>query len=155
LTLDRLVGKERFAGHRMGAWTSYSHVRTHWIYIGGGYGRMHLFSMEGRDDFLRRAKTHAMTYIGLALNITVAAITREAFDVNRLGKYKDDEAITSLAEFRYVCLSVCLSLSVSLSVCLSISLSVCLCVCVRAYVSARPPRVSLRWPFAPPSTTLP
>ena len=63
---------------------------------------MHLFSMENRDEFLRKAKNNALTYIGVAINITVATITREAFDVNRLGKYKDDEAITSLAEFRCV-----------------------------------------------------
>ena len=62
---------------------------------------MHVFSMENRDDFLRRAKTAASTYVGVTLVIGAAAITRETFDTNRLGLYKDDESITSLAEFRY------------------------------------------------------
>ena len=36
----------------------------------------------------------------MTVPITAAAITRDVFELNRLGKFKEDEAITSLAEFR-------------------------------------------------------
>ncbi|XP_071508513.1 dnaJ homolog subfamily C member 13-like [Diadema antillarum] len=65
----------------------------------GGFSRLHLFASEQKDQLMKQATEFAATYTGVILRIRREPITFEQFNVNRLGKYNGDEALTSLAEF--------------------------------------------------------
>jgi hypothetical protein len=65
----------------------------------GGFGRMHLFALEQRDQLLRRISEHANNYLGIQLGVRKKTITLDMFRENRLGRFANDIAITSLSEF--------------------------------------------------------
>lgn len=65
----------------------------------GGYGRMHFFALEKRDDLLKRMTANASNYVGVTLAPKQKTVTVQQFRHNRLGKYSNDLAVTSLAEF--------------------------------------------------------
>mmetsp|Transcript_15543 Transcript_15543/g.46103 ORF Transcript_15543/g.46103 Transcript_15543/m.46103 type:complete len:2307 (-) Transcript_15543:50-6970(-) len=65
----------------------------------GGFGRMHLFALENRDQLLRRISEHANNYLGIQLSVKKKTITLDQFRDNRLGRFANDVAITSLTEF--------------------------------------------------------
>ncbi|MEQ2168562.1 DnaJ subfamily C member 13 [Goodea atripinnis] len=65
----------------------------------GGFGRLHLFASEHRDEIIRSAIEHAGNFIGIMLRLRREGLTFEDFVTERLGKYSSDESITSLAEF--------------------------------------------------------
>jgi DnaJ family protein C protein 13 len=65
----------------------------------GGFGRMHLFALENRDQLLRRISEHANNYLGIQLSVRKKTITLDQFRDNRLGRFANDVAITSLNEF--------------------------------------------------------
>jgi hypothetical protein len=59
----------------------------------------HLFALDKRDDLLRQMSEAAAAYIGVNLAIKKKTVTLQQFRDNRLGKFSNDMAITSLAEF--------------------------------------------------------
>ncbi|EDQ93103.1 uncharacterized protein MONBRDRAFT_17362 [Monosiga brevicollis MX1] len=65
----------------------------------GGWGRMHLFALEKRDELLKKISENAATYTGLTLKVKKKMITLKQFRDNRLGKYSSDVALTSISEF--------------------------------------------------------
>ncbi|KAL4635478.1 hypothetical protein GN956_G14292 [Arapaima gigas] len=67
--------------------------------IYGGFGRLHLFASEHRDEIIRSAVEHAGNFIGITLRLRKEALTFEGYLTERLGKYGSDDCITSLAEF--------------------------------------------------------
>jgi DnaJ family protein C protein 13 len=67
--------------------------------VTGGFGRMHIFAMEGRDDFVRKLSGASLSNIGENISIKRQSMKLEECQENRLGKYSDDESLTSLAEF--------------------------------------------------------
>ncbi|KPP77846.1 dnaJ-like subfamily C member 13-like, partial [Scleropages formosus] len=67
--------------------------------IYGGFGRLHLFASEHRDEIIRSAVEHAGNFIGITLRLRKEALTFEGYLTERLGKYSSDDCITSLAEF--------------------------------------------------------
>lgn len=72
-------------------------------FVDGGFGRQHVFAVENRDDFLRKVQAASTTMVGVDLRVNVDPPTTRAdvtLDTSRLGKFSDDDAITSLAEFK-------------------------------------------------------
>nr|XP_014352446.1 PREDICTED: dnaJ homolog subfamily C member 13 [Latimeria chalumnae] len=65
----------------------------------GGFSRLHLFASEQRDEIIKSAIEHAGNFIGISLRVRKDPIEFEQFMNHRLGKYSNDESITSLAEF--------------------------------------------------------
>ncbi|XP_016394510.1 dnaJ homolog subfamily C member 13 [Sinocyclocheilus rhinocerous] len=65
----------------------------------GGFGRLHLFASEHRDEIIRSAIEHAGSFIGITLRLRKELLAFEGFLGERLGKYGSDECITSLTEF--------------------------------------------------------
>uniref|UniRef100_A0A9J8CAV8 J domain-containing protein n=1 Tax=Cyprinus carpio carpio TaxID=630221 RepID=A0A9J8CAV8_CYPCA len=65
----------------------------------GGFGRLHLFASEHRDEIIRSAIEHAGNFIGITLRLRKELLSFEGFLGERLGKYGSDECITSLTEF--------------------------------------------------------
>ncbi|CAJ0940494.1 unnamed protein product [Ranitomeya imitator] len=65
----------------------------------GGFSRLHLFATEQRDEIIKSAIEHAGNFIGISLRTRKDPIEFEHFVNLRLGKYSNDESITSLAEF--------------------------------------------------------
>ncbi|XP_053322304.1 dnaJ homolog subfamily C member 13 [Spea bombifrons] len=65
----------------------------------GGFSRLHLFATEQREEIIKSAIEHAGNYIGISLRIRKDPIEFEQYVGLRLGKYSNDESITSLAEF--------------------------------------------------------
>ncbi|KJE90900.1 DnaJ domain-containing protein RME-8 [Capsaspora owczarzaki ATCC 30864] len=65
-----------------------------------GFSRLHVFAVEKRDDLFKSLSEHANTYIGLVLRASKdKTITMNDFTLKRLGRFGDDESITSMAEF--------------------------------------------------------
>lgn len=60
---------------------------------------MHVFASEQREDIVRSAIDHAGNYIGILLRTRKEPIDFEQCITLRMGKYSNDESITSLAEF--------------------------------------------------------
>ncbi|XP_016101996.1 dnaJ homolog subfamily C member 13-like isoform X1 [Sinocyclocheilus grahami] len=65
----------------------------------GGFGRLHLFASEHRDEIIRSAIEHAGSFIGITLRLRKELLSFEGFLGERLGQYGSDECITSLTEF--------------------------------------------------------
>ncbi|XP_048827820.1 dnaJ homolog subfamily C member 13 isoform X4 [Brienomyrus brachyistius] len=65
----------------------------------GGFGRLHLFASENRDEIIRSAVEHAGNFIGITLRLRKEALAFEGFLAERFGKYGSDDCVTSLAEF--------------------------------------------------------
>ncbi|KAL4623419.1 hypothetical protein GN956_G19211 [Arapaima gigas] len=65
----------------------------------GGFGRLHLFASEHKDEIIRSAMEHAGNFIGIVLRLRKEVLSFEGYVTARLGKYSSDECITSLAEF--------------------------------------------------------
>ncbi|XP_077997979.1 dnaJ homolog subfamily C member 13-like [Glandiceps talaboti] len=79
--------------------TSVSDYPGGFAIIHGGFNRLHLFACEQRDDLIKSAIEHSGCYIGVSLKIRKDPITFEQFALRRMGKYGNDESLTSLAEF--------------------------------------------------------
>ncbi|XP_025080789.1 dnaJ homolog subfamily C member 13-like isoform X2 [Pomacea canaliculata] len=74
--------------------------------IHGGFGRLHLFALEQRDDLVKSIMEAGAEYVGVAIRLRKEPITYEQFQANRMGKYSTDEALTSYAEFTVQKISV-------------------------------------------------
>lgn len=67
--------------------------------ITGGFGRRHLFATDRRDEVIKKITESAMNFVGLLVKLRKESITLEQFIEDRFGKFSNDEAITSIAEF--------------------------------------------------------
>ncbi|XP_062518532.1 LOW QUALITY PROTEIN: dnaJ homolog subfamily C member 13-like [Corticium candelabrum] len=67
--------------------------------MSGGFGRMHIFALPERDDFIRKLTGASQINIGETLMVRRRTVTLEECQSKRLGKYSDDDSLTSLAEF--------------------------------------------------------
>lgn len=65
----------------------------------GGFGRLHIFSTDRRDEILKKVEDNAKKYIGISINAKKVCITLQQAQELRVGKYSGDEHITSLCEF--------------------------------------------------------
>ncbi|GAB6018577.1 DnaJ sub C member 13 [Chamberlinius hualienensis] len=65
----------------------------------GGFGRLHLFASEKREEIIKRICNNACDCVGVCIRLKKESITFEEFVDTRLGKYSSDENITSLSEF--------------------------------------------------------
>lgn len=70
------------------------------VVVHGGFSRLHLFSCEQKEEIVKKVIETAHTFIGLNIKRRKDAIDFNYFQTKRLGKYCDDESITSLTEFR-------------------------------------------------------
>ncbi|EDV26296.1 uncharacterized protein TRIADDRAFT_21978 [Trichoplax adhaerens] len=68
--------------------------------IHGGFGRLHVFASESRDEILRKITELSLNVVGYSIRVRKNPITLTEFEEKRLGKFSDDEHITSLSEFR-------------------------------------------------------
>ncbi|XP_068224403.1 dnaJ homolog subfamily C member 13-like [Palaemon carinicauda] len=65
----------------------------------GGFGRLHIFCTDRRDEILKKVEDNAKKYIGITIPAKKVCITLQKALDTRLGKYSGDEHITSLCEF--------------------------------------------------------
>ena len=66
-----------------------------------GFNRLHLFACaeNQRDDLLKKICEYAWNYTGSLIRVRKDPITFEYFQLNKFGRYSNDESITSLYEF--------------------------------------------------------
>ncbi|XP_038048790.1 dnaJ homolog subfamily C member 13-like isoform X3 [Patiria miniata] len=67
--------------------------------IHGGFGRLHIFACDRRDELLKKAMEYASTYVGVTIRKRKETMTLDQSIINKMGKYSNDESLTSLAEF--------------------------------------------------------
>ncbi|KAK3858864.1 hypothetical protein Pcinc_034976 [Petrolisthes cinctipes] len=65
----------------------------------GGFGRLHIFSTDRRDEIFRKVEDNAKKYIGISIAAKKVSMTLQKTVDIRMGKYSGDEHITSLCEF--------------------------------------------------------
>jgi len=68
--------------------------------IHGGFSRLHLFASEQRDELVKKIIETAMSFVGISIKTRKEPISFNNFMMKRLGKYSDDESVTSLTEFK-------------------------------------------------------
>lgn len=69
------------------------------VLIYGGFGRMHTFFTDKREELLKKIAEHGWCYVGINIKITKELVNLDNFDDCKFGIYSTDEAITSLCEF--------------------------------------------------------
>ncbi|TRY98042.1 hypothetical protein DNTS_004430 [Danionella cerebrum] len=69
------------------------------VIVHGGFGRLHVFASDQRDEILRSAIDHAGSFVGITLRTRGEPLTTDLTIGERLGKFSSDENITSLTEF--------------------------------------------------------
>ena len=70
------------------------------VVVHGGFSRLHLFSCEERDDIIKKVQETALINVGITIKKRKEPIDFNYFQTHRLGKYCNDEAITTLTEFK-------------------------------------------------------
>lgn len=65
----------------------------------GGFGRLHMFITDNRDEILRDIQDASRCNIGYHVGLRKDPISQQDFQNKRFGKYSDDDSITSLTEF--------------------------------------------------------
>ncbi|CAI8058528.1 DnaJ homolog subfamily C member 13 [Geodia barretti] len=70
------------------------------VVAAGGFGRLHMFLTEQRDDVMKAIILASRSNIGYDIAVHRDLITQHDFLERRLGKYSDDDSITSLTEFK-------------------------------------------------------
>ncbi|CAI8019165.1 DnaJ homolog subfamily C member 13 [Geodia barretti] len=70
------------------------------VVAAGGFGRLHMFLTEQRDDVMKAIILASRSNIGYEIAVHRDLITQHDFLERRLGKYSDDDSITSLTEFK-------------------------------------------------------
>ena len=65
----------------------------------GGFTRLHLFALDQKDTLIKSVLESAATFIGVSVKPRKDPISTEQFFTHRLGKYSNDEALTSYTEF--------------------------------------------------------
>ncbi|BFZ15550.1 hypothetical protein BsWGS_18589 [Bradybaena similaris] len=87
--------------------------------IYGGFSRMHLFVLEQREDLCKAVAEAGAAYVGVTIRTRKEPCTFEQFQMQRLGKYSTDEAVTSYCEFTVQKVSVRHTDSVRRTLCLT------------------------------------
>ncbi|KAF2354993.1 hypothetical protein FHG87_014250 [Trinorchestia longiramus] len=64
-----------------------------------GFGRLHIFSCERRDEILTKAEDNSRKYIGQAINVAKTSLALAAAVASRMGRFSEDIHLTSLCEF--------------------------------------------------------
>ena len=70
------------------------------VVVHGGFSRLHLFSSENRDEIIKKVQETALVNVGITIKKRKEPIDFDYFQTHRLGKYCNDEAITTLTEFK-------------------------------------------------------
>ena len=58
------------------------------VFQSGGFGRLHIFSTDRRDEILKKVEDNAKKYIGIAIPSKKVSITLQKAMETRLGKYR-------------------------------------------------------------------
>lgn len=58
------------------------------VFQSGGFGRLHIFSTDRRDEILKKIEDNAKKYIGIAISAKKVSITLQKAMETRLGKYR-------------------------------------------------------------------
>ncbi|KAK0084129.1 hypothetical protein PV325_007587 [Microctonus aethiopoides] len=69
------------------------------VIVSGGFGRLHLFASQHIDEIKRKIVDSAQTNLGLNITVLKEKIPLDEFIMQRLGRYSNDEHITSVSEF--------------------------------------------------------
>eukprot|EP00111_Clytia_hemisphaerica_P021644 TCONS_00063655-protein len=70
------------------------------VVVHGGFNRLHLFSSESKEEIMKKVVEFAYNHIGINIKKRKEPIDFDYFQTRRLGKFNDDDSITSLTEFR-------------------------------------------------------
>lgn len=54
----------------------------------GGFGRLHIFSTDRRDEIIKKVEDNAKKYIGISITAKKVCITLQQAMENRVGKYR-------------------------------------------------------------------
>lgn len=65
----------------------------------GGFGRLHLFALQDREELIKCIMEAAASYVGVVIKYRKDPMSFEQFVENKMGKFSTDEALTSYAEF--------------------------------------------------------
>ena len=76
-----------------------SDVPNGFVISNNGFGRLHLFQCEERENLIRAILDNCGNYVGIPLRLRKDSLTIDQFWNEKFGKYSADEFITSLAEF--------------------------------------------------------
>lgn len=69
------------------------------VIVCGGFGRLHLFQSIKADEIKQKILESATANLGINIKFLPTPITLEDFQLQRFGKYSDDEHLTSVSEF--------------------------------------------------------
>lgn len=69
------------------------------VVVYGGFGRLHLFQSAKADEIKQKILDSATANLGINIKVLPTPITLEDFQLQRFGKYSDDEHLTSVSEF--------------------------------------------------------
>ncbi|KAJ3648782.1 hypothetical protein Zmor_020558 [Zophobas morio] len=69
------------------------------VIVYGGFGRLHLFQAVDFEEIKIKMLESASQNLGLTIKVLSTPITLEDFQLQRFGKYSDDEHLTSVSEF--------------------------------------------------------
>jgi DnaJ family protein C protein 13 len=69
------------------------------VIVYGGFGRLHLFQAVNFEEIKVKMLESASQNLGLTIKVLSTPITLEDFQLQRFGKYSDDEHLTSVSEF--------------------------------------------------------
>lgn len=58
------------------------------VFQSGGFGRLHIFSTDRRDEILKKVEDNAKKYIGISIPAKKVSITLQKAMETRLGKYR-------------------------------------------------------------------
>ncbi|XP_072378328.1 dnaJ homolog subfamily C member 13 [Diabrotica undecimpunctata] len=69
------------------------------VIVCGGFGRLHLFQSPHYESIKSKILESATANLGINIKVLSKPISLEDFQVQRFGKYSDDEYITAVSEF--------------------------------------------------------
>lgn len=69
------------------------------VIVCGGFGRLHLFQSGDFEQIKIKIIENSAIYLGINIKVLGQPISLEDFQRQRLGKYSDDEYLTSVSEF--------------------------------------------------------
>lgn len=58
------------------------------LFQSGGFGRLHIFSTDRRDEILKKVEDNAKKYIGISITAKKVCITLQKALDSRVGKYR-------------------------------------------------------------------
>ncbi|CAG2229949.1 DNAJC13 [Mytilus edulis] len=85
----------------------------------GGFTRLHLFALDQREALIKGVMESAAAYVGISVKQRKDPVGLDQFATHRLGKYSNDEALTSYTEFMVQKISPRHSDSVRRTLCLT------------------------------------